>query len=424
MKLNKSISALAAAAALGFSGHSAAIGTAADTLITNTVNVTYRVGGATTDTNKDYSAKFRVDNKVDMTLTSYKDGVETKLSTDAANLKMEYFQFSLVNSGNSNQHYKLSVVNTPVSTVIGTYTDGDGAASPADVNLPLSFKVYQAAPTTNALTATEITNGVVQVNASADQATADANPVYFWVGVEIPATGLANANTAVMELIAAASNSAGTLLTSDNATDKNTYDASTDTGSLVNQLNVFADGADADSSGQFNGQVSNYFAIKFEVGDLADPDGKNPGDAGYAGPLLDAKVINDPICEGAAVTTASTDKSAGGCVAGYGLPKAIPGALVEFTFTATNNGSDVVKGLSLVETLSAEFADNSMTYVTDSAKKGVTGSLTTITPVPAVSGNQITVNFGDVNGVDDKNTAAEADDEYTEVIVKYRGLLK
>jgi hypothetical protein len=414
MKLNKSISALAAAAALGFSGHSAAAPTQAGETISNSVTLSYTIGGTPT-TPPAITADFIVDRKVDMEISLKSTAVVSTELDDGSNSTTVVYNYDLTNSGNLAQDFAISLADTAAQAITGATDNKD--FTPA---LGTNYNVYTSDPTLSPKPA-PVASGVLNIAADTNLVTPTSTTQDFWIEVQIPSSGFDNDDVVVFETLATASNSAGAAIAGQNATNKNT------SANLAQPLIVFADDPDAsgDANTAFNGKVSVFTAIEFAVGDFTDPNGNNPGDTGYSGPYLKAVVINDPICEGAAVTTASTDKSASGCVSGYGTPKAIPGALVEFTFTATNSGAGQVKGLSITETLDTEFVADSMTYVANSAQKGVPTNMVTITPAPTVTGNTITVNFGDLAGSDDNGSPDnDTDDIYTSVIVKYRGLLQ
>ncbi len=401
-----------AGASIGLSGQAMAVGTSADTAIVNTATISYKVGDDPV-TGTSQVARFNVDNRIDMTLLPQSGtGTTTAMSPDSGNLLIVSFQYLLKNSGNSDQHFKISAANTAVGTVSGAYTDGDKTAA-SNVDLTPTYKVYApVSAVDSSISTTELTNNTIQAPASALAGDVDASAVYFWVSVEIPASGYVDLDTAVLEVIAtAATDATGSTSPNHKGTDKN--DTSTE---LENSYNVFADGADADAldASKFNGIVSSYYAIQFEVGTLEDPNGYDPSNPLYTGPKLTALIINDPLCD-SGQTTGTTGTSA--CKtfptspSGYS-PKAIPGALVEFTFTVTNNGTGPILDLAIEELLTTQFNKDTITYV---AASGLNDGSPIADPVvsESVGGNgtdTINVNFGDLAAT-------------KSAIVKYRAIL-
>ncbi len=99
MKINKTFTALVAGASLGLSGQAIAAGTPSGTSITNTATLSYKVN-STDIPSTSSQAKFAVDTKVDLTLSS-----TNSPSADAgATVDLTY---TLTNDSNSPQFFKL-----------------------------------------------------------------------------------------------------------------------------------------------------------------------------------------------------------------------------------------------------------------------------------------------------------------------------
>ncbi len=399
MKLNKTLTALVAVAGLGLSTQASAAMTQAGELISNSISISYSVGGAAPTTSSQ-SADFRVDRKVDMELQLQTTVIEKTELADGVNPTYVVFKYTLENSGNFDQDFLITLADTSSTSVTEssvTYNDNE-TFTPA---LNTNYKVYEADPATLPTKPANIVSAEINVEAATNKNTPTSTIKTIWIEVQIPATGFIDEDITVLEAIATASNS-GSAIGDNNGDDKNTTGV---TGNIEKELIVFADGLDASgiATTKFNGVVSSYIAIQFEVGDLTDPDGDNPGDPGYTGPLLTAVIINDPICDNNDPATAvgDIDSTPGTCTTATYKPKAIPGAVVEFTFSVTNGGSGTAKSLTVNETLTSEYQSGSITYVAGSALNGSTAKTpvlseaddTTDTPADFT---KITVDFGDL----------------------------
>ena len=414
MKLNRTLTALVAVAGLGLSTQASAAMTKAGETISNSINISYTVGGGAPITSSQ-DANFVVDRKVDMELQLQTTIIEkTELAASGVDTFV-VFKYTLNNSGNLDQDFLISLADTSSTSVIDTTPDpdvtyvDDATFSPV---LTTNYKVYDSDPTAGPKPAA-ISDAEIMVEAATNKNTPLSTSKEFWIEVKIPETGFSDKDIAVLEAIATASNGSAAAIGNDNGDDKNT------TGNLAQALVVFADGVDASAvaNTSFNGKVSSYIAIQFEVGSLIDPDGENPGDPGYTGPLLEVEVVNDPICDNDDPATAvvSIDSTPATCTTATYKPKAIPGAVVEFTFSVTNSGTGTAKSLSVDKTLTDEYEDTSLKYVAGSAKNNNVVLVTdpAVTEAVASSGifNKITTNFGDLSGGH-------------EAIVKYRAILK
>lgn len=368
MKVNKTLTALIASAGLGLSGHAFAAGTDANTDITNTVSLDYKVSGV--DQNDVTSnATFKVDHKVDMNLTSDTASADT---VPGESVDLEY---SITNTGNKDLAYSLSITNN------------------GDVNhTPISVAFYSDAART-----TILTNNKVAV---AEDAT-----VKVYATVEVTKNvNIKNGDTVEMLVSARAlkpTDTDGTdFLTQDLTAVKND--------NLTTEYVVFAEDATINSNKQ-DGTITVQTDRDIVTAHFTDPADGN------AAPKLNVAIINDVICD-ADFTKANTEDytvapNLGNCPdvlaankASY-LPKAIPNSMAKFTYTAKNTGAVAANDVTFIETLPAEYADNSLANPT--LQVGPTGALVSqtlnaVTGTPSaaneykIDGNTITIFVGDI----------------------------
>jgi len=308
MKLNQKIMALAATATLGFSGQTMALGTLAGTDITNAVTLDFEVSGAAQVQLSD-DTTFRVDNKIDMSLAN-----NTPAANTTAPGATETYTFRLVNEGNKEQRFKLALENSTAATsqniLIQTVTyaitaqnAGVSTLAGDEITVPVDGDVTYTAQFT-----------------FPTQTTAPAN--------------IADGETYNILATATAIEPDGSAITPDVATDKN------DVANLATtDLNVFAEAATTDSA-VYDGVISVLASTNIATASLEDGDGNG-------GPGITVKVINDPICNDPATNYSNYAGyvvgdvfacSATDAPAGY-TPKAIPGALVEYTITTENTST-------------------------------------------------------------------------------------
>ena len=93
-----------------------AVGTASNTLISNSATVDYEVGGLAQTAITSAVAEFRVDNKVDLTV----DNLDVGTITVAPGSTVRVLTFSVTNDGNTTQGYLLSVVTTAAAIPMGS----------------------------------------------------------------------------------------------------------------------------------------------------------------------------------------------------------------------------------------------------------------------------------------------------------------
>jgi hypothetical protein len=320
MKLNKTLTALAVSASFGLSGHAFAAGTLSGTDITNTVTLNYKV--STIDQAAvDSSAAFKVDNKVDMELVD-----NTGASTIIPGADVTY-TYTLKNSGNKAQFFKLDLANQ-----IADVTDKG--------NITIPTVTYAKAGGTGT---SSLASGVVTID---PDATIQFTATFTFPLTRDAAVTIENGDDFNILATATATTDAtgATALTADVTTDKN--DTTGPTPNLTaKELIVFAEDASVDSP-VFNGVISAGTTTTIETASFTDG-------AGNTGPLLSVKVINDPVCNDGTANAGDLNYTVGTqtpCLTpdlptGY-KPKAIPGALVEYTLYTKNestvNATDVV----------------------------------------------------------------------------------
>jgi len=363
MKLNKSLTTLIAGAAFGLSGQVLAGGTPADTDITNTVTLNYSVS-STPQTAVESQAQFKVDNKVDMTITS------DTATADTAPGETVVLAYTVTNTGNKVQSYVMSVTDN---------SNPDWT--------PQSYAFFTDASATTSLTNDKIT----------DLAIDDSITVY--AEVVMPQANVVNGDT--VELIATATaldpadTDGTTLLAQDATADKNA--------NLTTEYVVFADVATTPDAAQ-NGRITALTARNIVTAEFTDPNDPN------AVPTLAVKIISDIICDSGLTAASNTDYSVGSAGAGtcpdaaatnY-APKAIPTSQAEFAYSATNSGSATAQSVVFSEQLPTGYDVASIRNVT-LALDGTDQTLTEATPADDAneysvddSTGSITVNIGSV----------------------------
>ncbi len=335
MKINKTLTALIAGASIGMSGQAFAGGTDAGTLINNSTSLSYKVG-AVDQLDLDAVVSFKVDNRVDMTLTA--DAVSN--AAKAYPGEAATYSYTFKNDGNNTQRFKLGIEETLDLPEIdlGTITYAL-VGSPADATL---------------------------VGALTDELVIDADAeIQFTISFTYPLVdetapepvAIVNGDTFKLIASATAYDDQGTpvALVNNNSTNKNTDSTSLDT-----EYNVFAEdsGTIESYSDAYNGIVLDHVDITIETVDFTHNSGASQG------PGLSVLVVNDPLCGGS--------YSAGGGIAacvgapsGY-TPKAIPGAMLEYTITATNSGEVTAEAVAFVQNLTTLRTNNANDTVTNS----------------------------------------------------------
>lgn len=378
MKINKTLTALIAGASIGMSGQVLAVGTEAGTEIKNVVTLSYDVG-TTPQSDVTESAQFLVDNKIDMSLT-----------WDTANLKSVapgatvFHKFTLTNTGNLDQPYDLSAAEAAVSATIIDLADPgiDTLVSKAALVSPtITFYDALTEPTVGDGTTTTL-------SAVPHSDTGSANQKVFWAGVSYPLTAGVIDTDILGNYVIVTADVSGNGNASD--TDKNTA------ANLEKQLAVNADGAGPNDSAN-DAKISAIFGDEITTANF---------EGGANGLKLSVTVVNDPICNeddsnyGSATFHASSGTATTGvmnCVANAGTgftppsgytPKAIPGALLEYTITATNSGQSSAKDVEFAQDLSTlDFSDVSGVTLRAASLGNVAAAMTGNTDTPVTTGS-------------------------------------
>jgi uncharacterized repeat protein (TIGR01451 family) len=295
--------ACVALGAIAFSQQSLAGGTLAGTQIDNTATVNYQVGGVAQTAINSNTAGFRVDNKVDLTVTRLDASPGISVSPAGTNYVTT---FKVTNTGNKPMGY---VFNGSLAG-IGDANTNTGTTNPFgapnDTLTMLNTRTFVSAvdctPTSSTPTYAPGTDTARVVDTLAID---DCAYVFVLADADTLANGFSNGAVAVVRLSAearvAGSNATGTM------TD-NTNDADT-----TAEQNVFADpGNDATEAAD-----SVYVVASATLAVLKS-----------------SAVISDPV------NTAPNFK-------------AIPGAVVEYSIQLTNTGGADATGLVITDTLPA-----------------------------------------------------------------------
>jgi len=339
MKINKTLTALIAGASLGLSGQAFAVGTAAGTEIQNKVTLSYDVGNATQDPVSN-TAQFKVDNKIDMVLSW-----DTPALKPVAPGQTVFHKFTLQNDGNLNQPYNLSASVAASGTTIIPGTPNIDADSTAAAAPTFTFYAVDSEPSVGDPTVTAL--------AAVPHATG-TNTKIFWVGVNYPITADLEDTNKLGNYVTATADVSGNGNQAD--TDKNS--------NLEKQLFVNADGAgDAPADTANDAAISAVFGDEITSANFADS---------TDGLKLSVIVVNDPICndddsnyavsgshDSGTATTGVMDCNATLTPPSGYTPKAIPGALLEYTITAKNTGRSQAKLVGFSQNLSSLEFDGS-----------------------------------------------------------------
>ena len=356
MKLNKTLIALAAGASFGLSGQAFAAGTVAGTDISNTVTLNYKVSSID-QAAVDSSAAFRVDNKVDMELDD-----NTGTSTIIPGAAVTY-TYTLTNSGNKSQFFKLGLSNQVLNV-----------SDTGNITLPAVTYVKTGGTGTSSLN-----TGVVTIE---PDATIQYTATFTFPLIHGVDTTIENGNSFNILATATATTDATGVnaLTPDVDTDKN--DTTGPTPNLTaKELIVFAEDATVDSI-TFDGIISAGTTTTIETASFTDG-------SGNTGPLLSVIVINDPICN---VSTSANFEDANYSVGTQTAcltadlpvdykPKAIPGALVEYTLYTKNESTVDATDVTFTENINAipGVLDDSLANVNSTPGTGVSAPADTST---------------------------------------------
>ncbi len=351
-------------AALMLSQASWAIGTDAGTIVENTAVLDYSIGGTPQTQIVSDISDFTVDRKVDLTVTGNQSTNYIVAPLSVATNPTNQLLYKLKNEGNSNQAFEINVSHL-------TAEDFDGENC-----------MVQVLDDTNATAA-----GPVAITATPPIVDVPEDLEYsILVTCDMPDLGtvgneVSDGELSTLEVLAKA-----VVSTSDNTV---MAESATDTEDAIDT--VLAD----------------------DIGGAADVAGGNGGNGGAGGdrnamhsdtqtyeinaPELSvvktSAVITDPF--NCTQSDDATDTTSGACTAS-GLPKRIPGAVIEYTITITNVSDAAATGVKITDTIDTDGAGGSgpnvVTFVPGSIvinDAGTTGTSSFADPV--VTADSLTI---------------------------------
>jgi hypothetical protein len=303
--------------------------TAVNTDIGNTVTLDYKVGGAD-QTAKTSTVTFKVGARLALTV----EKVDTALVPGAPNQPNVVLTYKVTNTGNDTQGVTFATATNAATATADPF--GGAATDSFDVS---AFAVHVSKIGLNAGTAPsyvpldDTTNTVSQLAPGGFQ--------YVFVLATLPQdTVVSNGDIAVVNLIAQVAEpgadasyatGAGTTIGSDDSAlpwfaDHNNLPSGRD------YYRVFADAAAGPADAAYDGKASAADAYVVAAAALSI--------------AKTAVVVSDPIC------TARNTATPGSCA----NPKAIPGAVMEYTITVTNaaNAAQGATAIALSDDLSAQ----------------------------------------------------------------------
>jgi uncharacterized repeat protein (TIGR01451 family) len=298
-----------------------AAGTASDTDIDNQATVNYSVGGTAQTPIDSNTATFKVDNKVDL-MVAEDDSDYTVVVPGAEN---QALTFTVSNTGNTVQDFHLSAANWD--------TDPHGGTDNFEADTPFTF--YLESGATNGFQSGEDTL-VTYIDELAPWAAA-GDEVTVYVVADMPSDP-ENGDIAACTLTATAraggsSGSLGAVLVETAGADTAGVDI------------VFADGTGDTDGPTRDAAYSDSDAYLVESADLTVD--------------KTSTVISDPINN-------TTD------------PKAIPGAIVEYTITVTNAaGAATATSITVTDSLDTEITNGTLAFEVNGYDTGKGIELTT-----------------------------------------------
>ena len=373
MKVNKTLTALIASAGLGLSSHAFAAftapgtQTAAGTTIGNQVSLDYSVNGIDQDNIDSAVVNFIVDTRVDFAV-ELNESATVKATPKGTGYVST---FALANYSNEALDFSFAATNLAngsFSFLAGTETDNFDITTLAVYIEEGSNSGYQALEDT----ATSINDLATYANAG------DEVTVYVVVESNIPSTGT-DKDVAGVQLAATALQGDGSAIP-DQMDDAN----------LINTKQfVFAD-----ASNDGVETLNTAFEVSSAKFTHIDPD---DGVTVVPGPGLVVVVVDDEFCNGT-YTAGGGVATCDGTITDY-KPKGIPGAMVEYTITATNTGSLTANSVVFVQNLST--LSDTLAVTADL----VSGSLANVT----AKVNSTDIAAGDISIVGDELTVTAGD---------------
>ncbi len=395
MKINKTLTALLASASIGMSGQVLAAGTPADTSITNTTKLTFSVDSQSQDDVFSDDLTFKVDRKVDFTLI-LQDSADIPVTPG----KSYTAKYLLTNTGNDSLDFTLAanniadlssgvIIGEPTADPLVTRTLGDDLSNvEVFIEFDGEYDPSGGPQGSSFLSGTDIGTSVTALKMDWAQV----------IYVSATANGI-------------------------------------DTDILAASLTVTSPLANDNGEAFTPGAVQNVFAdIDFDGTEVRNTSfkvvtAKFTHGADIPGVGLSINVINDTMCTPLLVaSTAVTDYSSTGdtvCTLDDNnastlddtyYPKAIPGAMVQYTITATNSGSAPATGVIFTQDLISSHGDAinlqddslanvTMAFIDSSDSSGNTTAILNtavddnndlkidLTAIPFDDGDSITITF-------------------------------
>ena len=299
-KLNTPIKLSVSLAALLLSQASFALGTNADTLVTNTATISYAVGGTTQTPITSDAATFKVDRKINLTIA----GTNTSTSNIVSVVPLStdnQLNFTLQNTGNDTEFFKIELDHMAGS--IDTF-DAGTTSQICQFMIQGDTTVYDITDTPIVEVAEDAT---VDITVECDIEDRSATVI------------LDGATSTISVLATAVADSAGTAYVEDIGT-----------ADVIGEVDVvFADALGTDDANR-DAKYSARETYKVEM------------------PMLEVKkvsaVVSDPIN-------------------GTANPKRIPGAVVRYTITVENySETSQATGVTVTDSLAAEIAAGNFAF--------------------------------------------------------------
>lgn len=348
---------LAAMSTLAVEVHAA--GTAAGTDVINTATLNYQINGIDQDA-VEAQDTFKVDIKSDFGLTRVLTTEPNTTSLEADNVVVAAVQ--ITNEGNAPTSFAVAAANET-----GTTLDINGETYTDNIDTGTTYSYYVDDPINGTQGALDAADTLL--SGPTAEIPADESVTVF---VTVPKTEVTGSDQDVALTSVTVNGVESTV-------DGTTYALDTD---------------DGDPS---NGSVD----------DAANPNGATTIEIVYADDgsdntelLTDALVLEFPNLDGDGTTSNLTKESAviSDPLNGTTNPKAIPGAVVEYTITLTNTGTADATNVVITDVIPAD-----TTYIADTLMVAMDGATTPVVVDPSIASydagtDTITANLGTVDG--------------------------
>lgn len=322
MKLNKTLTALAVGASFGLSGQAFAAGTEAGTVITNAVELGYSVGGIDQE-DATANVDFKVDNRVDFEVTRQVSITQAVIPNGPSTTAGYAIKFLVKNDGNSSQDYQLVASEAGAITVNIANLDSSSTDVTDNVDTGATLKVFVEEGTdTNNYNFGD--DSETYINALAP----DASQI-VWVVIDDPNT--------VDETLNDGDIAAVTLTVTTHDDDA----APTLGAATINSATAaFSEDVEQAVFADTNNDGIEFDSAAFEIATAKLVVTKS------------VRVLSDDLCNNGMVDHLVTN-----CTPATYIPKALPGALVEFTISVENTGSVASDVYTITDDLSVAAAN-------------------------------------------------------------------